>query len=101
MSLLIIFGGAKRDISTLLNLLDRENNERGKVRMIFVDQARNLVRDKKLIRELETLNIETFAVEDDLEAQVRCESMEAEASFIDYVGWVKLLEESERVLCWV
>lgn len=101
MSLLVIFGGAKRDLHTLFGLLSGENIRGQKIRMILVDQAKNLVSEKKLGSQLESLKIETFVLKEDVEAQDGSEDLRAKTKFIDYFGWVKLLEESERVLCWV
>lgn len=101
MSLLVVFGGPKEELHTLLTLLSEENARGEKVKLLLVHQACRLASDKTPDQLLKDLNVETYAVEEDIKEQDLSQHLAEEVRVIDYDGWVKLLEESRKVVSWV
>ena len=82
----------RQSASTALELASRERDD---VSILFIGEARGLVDDKEHRKTLDHIS-RIYCLSDITNGMRQSEGVEV----VDYSGWVKLIEENERIVSW-
>ena len=99
MTWLIIFGGSFEKVRELLNMIEETARTGEKVMLLLIHEACKSATDKNFCEETQQRGVDLYVLREGLAEGLLGQVVEG-VEVVDYDGWVKLLEECEKVFSW-
>ena len=100
MTQLIVFAGRAKEVRVLLDIVEEITQSGEKVVLLLIHEACELAVDQNLCEEVWRHDANLYVLAEDLETQGLLNRRVDGVRIADYDGWVKLLEDCEKVFSW-
>lgn len=98
---LIVFSGSPKEAKDLLNLVEKIAQAGEKTILLLVQEACEFAATKPFCEDTQRHGVNLCVLKEDFEARGLLEQVVKSVEIVDYEGWIRLLEECEKVFSWI